>query len=209
MTLSVSDLSVAVGGRTLVSGLSFELEGAGRIALVGPSGVGKTMILRAIAHLDDPAGGRVTLDGVTPEELGYPVYRRRVSYVSQRPVLFAGTVMENLRRPFRLEAVSADFPEEEARGLLSRLRLDSGALPDEARDLSEGQKQRVALVRALAPKPDVLLLDEPTSGLDAESTEAVESLIAEREVSVLWVTHDRAQAERACHRTIELGAANG
>jgi putative ABC transport system ATP-binding protein len=209
VNLRVSDLSVAVDGRTLVSGLSFDLEEGARVALVGPSGIGKTMLLRAIALLDDPAGGTITLDGEAPEELGYPEYRRRVAYVMQRPVLFPGSVENNLRRPFSHKAVGSAYPEAEVRAILARLRLDPETFPAEARDLSEGQKQRVALVRALAVRPEVLLLDEPTSGLDAEATEAVEALLAESEAAILWVTHDRVQAERVSDRTIELGGRGG
>ncbi len=209
VALRVSDLSVAAGGRTLVSGLSFALEPGARLALVGPSGIGKTMLLRTLARLADPAAGTVTLDEKDPAEIGFPEYRRRVRFVPQRPVLFGGTVEDNLRRPFRFRSVGSSYPEAEVATLLERVGLDPESFPAEARDFSEGQKQRVALVRALATHPDVLLLDEPTSGLDAASTAAVEALLAESDASMIWVTHDRAQAERACDRLIDLGAPDG
>jgi len=160
--------------------------------------------------LSDPAHGSVSLDGSSPTALGVPAYRRRVAYLAQRPVLFSGSVEDNLRRPFAHAAVAAAYDEDAAAALLARLGLDSEELPAEARDLSEGQKQRVALARGLLTHPDVLLLDEPTSGLDAESASEVEGLLAERAerdaCAILWVTHDRQQAERACDRIVDLEA---
>jgi putative ABC transport system ATP-binding protein len=206
----MTDLSVAIGGRRLLHGFSLALCPGEQVALVGPSGCGKTLLLRTIALLRDPERGSLKLGGKAPAELGYPAYRRRVAYVAQRPVLFSGSVEDNLRRPFRYASVAAEYPAAEVGAFLERLGIDDSELPAEARDLSEGQKQRVALVRALATSPEVLLLDEPTSGLDAASAKAVERLLAERvregRCAVLWVTHDRDQAERACDRIIDLEA---
>jgi putative ABC transport system ATP-binding protein len=206
--LELSALSVRAGGATLVDGLDLRLGPGDRVALVGPSGSGKTSLLRAIALLDDPAAGQLRLRGRTPEEWGYPTWRRRVGYVAQRPSLFDATVDLCLRRPFSYSTAGAPFPEERAHAVLVGLGL-AGARDRDPSTLSEGEKQRVAIARALLVGNDVLLLDEPTSALDHAATAATERLLLEetttRSRALLWVTHDLLQAERTCTRRVDLG----
>src|SRR5690606_36891297 len=109
MTLVVRDLAAGPRGRALVRGLSFSLDAGERIALGGPSGIGKTTVLRAIALLEHPIDGALTLGGHTPEELGYPAWRRRVTLVPQRAVFFGGSVAEELARPFAYRSSTAPF----------------------------------------------------------------------------------------------------
>jgi putative ABC transport system ATP-binding protein len=179
-----------------------------RVALTGPSGAGKTLTLRAIAGLIDPDSGDLFLHGQRPSELGWPAWRRRVVYVAQRPVMFEGTVTDNLERAFRYRAARGSFGTERASELLRRLGLDD-RLEQAARSLSVGEQQRVALVRALLVDPDVLLLDEPTSALDPEATQNVEELLADGPdgMAVVVVTHDATQAERLCDRCVALPVA--
>jgi putative ABC transport system ATP-binding protein len=207
--LELIDLSVSAGGRVLVTGIGITLEKGEMVAICGPSGCGKTSLLRAVAGLDDPAGGRVILNGSTPGDIGWPRFRRRVVLVDQRPVLLPGSVRDNLALPFAY-AVSAGspFPDEEARALLETFSVTSDRFAQEARTLSQGQQQRVCLARAFLLKPEVLLLDEPTSALDPEAVSSVESsLVTEtrrRGLSALIVTHDREQARRLCDRSVDL-----
>jgi len=206
--LTVKDLSVAAGGQTLVAGLSLAIEPGRTTAIVGPSGSGKTTLLRALAYLSDPAAGEVRLEGRTPEELGWPRWRRRVCYVAQRPTLLDDTVAANLARPFRYAAADEPYSEERARDHLARLGLGESRYDQNAHTLSEGQQQRVALARALLVRPSVLLLDEPTSALDRDAVASAEALVSEvvREhaAAALVVTHDRDQAERWCDEIVDL-----
>lgn len=204
-SLVVRELAAGPRGRALLRGISFTLGPRERVALGGPSGIGKTTVLRAIALLDDPIEGELSLDGQTPEALGVVRWRRRVVLVSQRAVFFGGTVAEELARPFTYAASDAPLDRERARGMLAALELAS-AWERPAAELSEGERQRVALVRALLLRPSVLLLDEPTSALDPASTEKVEALLAESEAAIVLVSHAASQRERLGARAIELAA---
>jgi len=162
-----------------------------------------------VAGLVDPAEGDVLLDGASPEELGWPGFRRRVVLVDQRPVLLPGSVEENLVLPFTYSvSKNRGFPREEALALLKAFGVSGERMAQEARSLSQGQQQRVCLARAFLLKPDVLLLDEPTSALDPEAVSSVEGTLAtetrRRGLSALIVTHDREQARRLCDRAIDL-----
>jgi putative ABC transport system ATP-binding protein len=209
--LSVRDWDVAVlgdeGPRILLRGLSFDLQAGEIVALVGPSGTGKTTLLRSLAGLIDPAGGSIALSGQEPAAIGWPAYRRRVSYLAQRSVVSDDSVELNLAQPFTfVSAAGRKFESERADEMLVRLGLH-GALARPARKLSEGEKQRVCLVRTLLVGPDVLLLDEPTSSLDPDATERVETLLrdaAKAGAALLIVTHQRQQVERLSSRSIDL-----
>ncbi|MFO8184576.1 MAG: ATP-binding cassette domain-containing protein [Candidatus Aegiribacteria sp.] len=207
--LEIRDFVVSAGGRVLFRDLSLTLESGSRVALCGPSGSGKTTLLRAVAGLIDPEKGTLLFRDEAPDDIGWPSYRRRVVLVDQRPVLLAGTVEENLRLPFAYATAGGDeFPKSDALSLLSSFGVSTERFGQEARSLSQGQQQRVCLVRAFLLKPSVLLLDEPTSALDPKAVRSVEkALVTEterRDLAALVVTHDPDQAERLCHRTVDL-----
>jgi putative ABC transport system ATP-binding protein len=206
--LRVDDLAVEVGGRRLLERVSFTLDANEFLAITGPSGVGKSTLLRAIAGLDDPATGRVSLHERPPSVHGWPAFRRCVVFMHQRPVMLAGTVRDNLERPFDFDGIDHGFDEEEATRLLGRLGLNTGHLTQEARTLSIGEQQRISLIRALLIRPEVLLLDEPTSALDEISRDALERVLhddlKQRGCAAILITHDRAQAERLCDRELSL-----
>lgn len=206
--LVVRSFAVSAGGIPLVSGIDLFLEKGEMVALCGPSGSGKTTLLRCVAGLEDPTAGTVEIDGVSPGELGWPGFRRKVVLVDQRPVLLPGTVEDNLLLPFSYSVSREDFPRKEALALLDAFGVSSERFSQEARSLSQGQQQRVCLARAFLLKPDVLLLDEPTSALDPEAVSSVErTLVTEtrrRGLSALIVTHDREQARRLCDRALDL-----
>jgi ABC-type iron transport system FetAB ATPase subunit len=177
--------------------LSFEVAAGECLAVEGPSGSGKTRILRAIADLD-PAGGYVLLEGVERREMTGPQWRRHVRFAAAEPAWWAPTPRQHFPASARIER------------LLSALALDTNLLDRPLAELSTGERQRLALVRALADEPRVLLLDEPTSALDATGRALVEELIrfqllAER--IVLLVSHDAAQVERLAHARLQLASA--
>ena len=177
--------------------VSFELKDGECIALQGPSGVGKTLLLRSIADLD-PNEGTVELDGKLREALPAPVWRRRVTYVAAEPGWWADTVQAHFN------------PWDTAIPLIVRLGLSPGCGSWRIQRLSTGERQRLGLARALMLRSRVLLLDEPTSALDSTSTGVVESIIAERMsdgTSVVWSTHDSAQARRVGSRLFVMSKA--
>ncbi len=204
----VNDFAVAAGGVPVLRGFSASVDAGRLVGLTGPSGCGKTTLLRALAGLIDPEAGEVLLEGQAPADWGWPAYRRRAILVEQRPVFLEGTVRESLQRPFAYGVSREAFSEDRACSLLERLHVESVRLDQEARSLSEGQRQRVSLVRALLLEPAILLLDEPTASLDHAAAEAVEALVSEeadgRGLAALIVTHDRGQASRWCHETVDL-----
>jgi len=202
------ELAVQVQGRPLLEGVSLAVDRSEVVRLGGPSGVGKTSLLRVLAALDDPVAGTLTLDGRAPATLGVPTYRRQVVHLTQRPVMWPGSVRDNLSRAFGFVHAAVSYDEGAATSWLLQLGLALD-LATEANRLSEGEKQRVALVRALLLQPRVLLLDEPTSALDADHRKRVEALLEERQVdglAMVLVTHETEQAARMGARQIDLSA---
>jgi putative ABC transport system ATP-binding protein len=189
--LQVHDLRTSI-----LKPVSFTLSAGECVAVRGPSGAGKTLLLRAIADLD-PNDGVVTLGGRDRSTIAAPLWRRLVGYVPAEPGWWAETVGEHFRD---WQAASAclgklGFSEETRTWPITRM--------------STGERLRLALVRALVVRPKVLLLDEPTAALDSASEAAVESLIFSRMqtgVAVLWVTHNEAQAERIARRKLVIEA---
>lgn len=164
-----------------------------RLALLGPSGAGKTSVLRALAGLDPLAAGSLVVDGV--DVTGWSPERRRVVYLHQTPALFPHlSVLDNVAFPLMLRGVARPAARRRATSLLERLQL--GALATRAPlGLSGGERHRTALARALAAEPAVLLLDEPFAALDpslrAEVRQAVLEMFVERDgPAVIVVTHD-------------------
>ena len=169
---------------------SFELRAGECIAIQGPSGVGKSVLLRAIADLD-PNEGTVKLDGTLRESMPAPLWRRQVTYVATEPGWWADTVEQNFAK------------WDEAIPLIEELNLPPTCGAWNVQRLSTGEKQRLGLARALTLDSRVLLLDEPTSALDPDATAVVEAIIARRRSSgtgVIWSTHDGLQARRVASR---------
>ncbi|HEY0074619.1 MAG TPA: ATP-binding cassette domain-containing protein [Abditibacteriaceae bacterium] len=205
--LELREVAVGAGGKILLRGVNLRLERGEIVGICGASGCGKTSLLRIMAGLDDALSGTVFLEKLTPDNWTYPLFRRRVIYIEQRPILFDGTIEENLRRPFCYRSTTHAFASERAAQLLKQLQLPHDQSQN-ARTLSQGQQQRLAIIRALLLQPTVLLLDEPTSALDSEAAHNVETLLqaeVQNGLAILMVTHDRAQAARLCHRICETG----
>jgi putative ABC transport system ATP-binding protein len=182
--------------------LSLEIR-PGVTALLGPSGSGKSSLLRLLNRLADPDSGSVRFKGEDVTGLDPRELRRRACMVPQLPAPLPGTVADNVRYGPGLfdRAVGVERPLEQAG--LTRLYADR-----EADQLSVGEQQRVMLARALALDPEVLLLDEPTSALDDYTKRGVERTLAELAdhsgLSMVLVTHESAQAERMASRIVEL-----
>ncbi len=193
-----------------VDGVSFTLAEASTVAILGPSGSGKTTVLRLIAGLEEPDEGELLIGGevVSRPGLVVPPHMRGMGFVFQQPALWPHmTVARNVA--FGL----GDLPRTQARERLAEV-LAQTALTD-LRDrlpaqLSGGQARRVALARALAPRPAWLLMDEPLTNLDGESRSQmlalIEQIVAGSETGLVYVTHDESEAARLAPRVLRMDA---
>jgi ABC-type multidrug transport system ATPase subunit len=174
----------------LIGPVSFDVSAGECLALMGPSGAGKSLLLRAIVDLD-PSTGTVTLGARARADMAASEWRKLVALVPAESGWWADRVRDH-------------FPaKSDAAELLAKLGL-ADALEWEVARLSSGERQRLALARALCRKPQALLLDEPTASLDDHTTALVEDLMREccgKGMALLLVTHDRGQAERTAKRS--------
>jgi putative ABC transport system ATP-binding protein len=189
------------GAAKILNNISFSARSGEVTAIVGPSGGGKSTLLRLINRLSDPTSGTVYLDGEDISKLDPLWLRRRVAMVPQKPFMFEGTVLSNLQRPFlyRHEPLSCADSTEVLHSL-ELARLDPELIERDSRTLSLGEQQRVSLARALITNPGVLLLDEPTSALDRPTADllaaTVHDICRSQRLAAIIVTHDLRLAER-------------
>jgi putative ABC transport system ATP-binding protein len=184
--------AVGLSGR-LAGPVDFALQGGECLAITGRSGAGKTLLLRMVADLD-PHHGEAWLHGVACSAMPAPAWRQRVLYVAAESGWWA-------------PAVSAHFTAPPGAEMLARFGLRADILAASVAACSTGERQRLALLRALALAPAVLLLDEPTGALDRESVAQVEAVLQEYLAvggAMLLVTHDPGQAERLGSRQCRL-----
>ncbi len=197
--------SVSVGppqARRL-DGLDARLPAGGLTVVAGPSGSGKSTLLRLCNRLEVPSAGTVRHRGTDVSERDPLELRRAVAMVFQRPVTFAGTVLDNLRE------ADPDCDAGRAVELLEHAGLDETFLERDAGELSGGEAQRACLARALATDPRVMLMDEPTSSLDGRAATVLERLarqLVDDGTPVVWVTHSEEQMRRLADHVVLLGA---
>lgn len=189
-----------VGSLTLRS-IAVEIPSTGITVLAGPSGAGKSSLLRLLNRLDDPNEGSIAWNGTDITTIDPVTLRRRVAMVFQRPAVFAGSVLDNLR-----VAIPSISPAA-ANSALERVGLDPTLSNRAAADLSGGEAQRMCLARALLTEPEVLLADEPTASLDGASRTTIEGLarqLADDGTPVVWVSHDVEQLRRLADLVLVL-----
>lgn len=203
--LEMLDLGREADGQTLVAGINVALWGGEVLAITGPSGAGKTSLLRLLNRLDEPTHGTVLVGGKDYRQIEVSVLRRRVGMVLQQAYLFPGTVADNLR--FGPQQHGGNISNHDVDELLIRVGMQGFAEQDVSK-ISGGEAQRVSLARTLANQPEVLLLDEPTSSLDEANRLSIEGLVMEvirqNGMSCVMVTHDLEQAERMADKVLVL-----
>ncbi len=195
--------------RTL-DGVDLDIPAGGVTALVGPSGAGKTSLLRLLNRLDSPAAGEVAFRGRPVAGLPVRELRRRVGFVFQLPVMFPGTVADNLRAAAGAAGDATPVSDAAVADALGLVGLDGSYAAREAGRLSGGERQRASIARALMTRPEVLLMDEPTSALDPEVAErlmaTVVRLTSDASLTAVMVTHRLAEARSASDFLVMLEA---
>ena len=189
--LGLQNVSLAVGGKTLIEDMSLALSGDGITMIMGPNGAGKSMLLKLAHGLIAPDKGSVTWGGEPLNDAG----RRAQAMVFQKPVLLRRSVAANVDFALKARGIRDAARRND---LLDHVGL-LGHARQPARLLSGGEQQRLALARALALKPRVMLLDEPTASLDPASVLKIESIVQEAHAAgtrIIFVTHDPGQAGR-------------
>lgn len=187
----------AAGSRKLVDGLTFSLRNNGITTMMGPNGAGKSLALRLLARLLLPTNGYVHECGIAACD---------IALVFQKPVMLRRSVKGNLIHALKLHGVNRRERPERLAELLRMADLEHLS-SSPARLLSGGEQQRLALVRALAARPRLLLLDEPTASLDPQATQAIEKLVLQASnlgTKIVLVTHDIGQAKRMASDVVFL-----
>ncbi len=202
MSVIFKNVFLERAGKRILSDVTFSTGEAAICILFGPSGSGKSSLLRLVNRLDEADGGDITVLGRPVREYVPTELRRRVGMIFQEPRLLDGTVETNIRFAADYHGIALN-PE----ALLEQVGLPGYGARD-VRDLSGGEKQRIALTRALAVNPEVLLLDEPTASLDQRSVRQVEALLLrlseETNLRMIFVTHDVDQVARLGGRGLVL-----
>ncbi len=210
--IEVSDLVVRYGEMPAVAGVGFAIQPGELVTLLGPSGCGKTTTLRAIAGLEDPVGGTIRLNG----EIAYsatarknlPTEKRGLSMVFQSYAIWPHmTVAENVAYGLQVRKLARAEVEQNVRRVLDLVQMNAYA-DRPATKLSGGQQQRIAVARAIAFSPNVLLFDEPLSNLDAklraEMRVELRELQRRLDITALYVTHDQEEALAISDRVIVM-----
>ena len=212
--IDVKNLHKSFGNHEVLKGVNEHIEKGEKVVVIGPSGSGKSTFLRCLNLLEEPTGGEIIFEGqnITAKDTDINLVRRRMGMVFQQFNLFPHlTVRENIKlAPVKLKVMTDEEADKRALELLARV-----GLPDKAdsypAQLSGGQQQRIAIARALAMNPDVMLFDEPTSALDQEMVgEVLEIMkeLADDGMTMVVVTHEMGFAREVATRVLFMDGGN-
>ena len=212
--IDVKNLHKAYDDHEVLKGVNEHIEKGEKVVVIGPSGSGKSTFLRCLNLLEEPTSGEIIFEGqnITSKQTDINLVRRRMGMVFQQFNLFPHlTVKENIKlAPVKLKIMSDEEADKRALELLARV-----GLPDKAdsypAQLSGGQQQRIAIARALAMNPDVMLFDEPTSALDPEMVgEVLEIMkeLADDGMTMVVVTHEMGFAREVATRVLFMDGGN-
>ena len=184
---------IGAAGRTVK--VSSDLEEGSILVIKGPSGAGKTTLLRILARLSECDKGQVFLQGHNWLSYSPQLWRSKINYLAQKPAVFNGTVLDNLKKPFALKIKKDMFNLDEAIDGLRELSLNENLIHQDAHTLSGGETARITLLRSILFKPNILLLDEPFAFLDDNSARSVMEFLKRWLVNktghgIVMVTHN-------------------
>lgn len=190
--------------RGVLKAISFQVQAGDCLSITGPSGSGKSALLRLLNRFEDPNEGEIYFHGKPLHSFDPLEIRKRIALVLQNPVMFHGTVRNNLlRRPDRRQLSETALVQA-----LEDVGLDGSFLDRNAMELSGGEKQRISIARSLLGGPEILLLDEPTSALDARSLHLIADLITQlnrvKGLTLIVVTHQAELIHRMGGRVLLL-----
>ncbi|MCM8541732.1 MAG: ATP-binding cassette domain-containing protein [Lentisphaeraceae bacterium] len=190
MEIQLKDISLTLGGKEIFKSLDYVFKPGVFYVIKGESGCGKTTLVKCLSSLLEVDEGEVYYS----TELPIIELRRKIQYLPQLPVMFEGSVKENLLKPFSFKPYLEDAPDDELlKEKMAELFSEEIKLDKDSKKLSQGEKQRMALCRALLINPDILLCDEPTASLDSKSRKVVEQKIEQfaRDSSktVIFISH--------------------
>ncbi|AGK96853.1 ABC transporter ATP-binding protein [Clostridium pasteurianum] len=191
--------------KTILKDISINIDSGDFISVIGPSGSGKSTFLKLCAHLISPTQGKIIYKNKSYMEYNPIEWRKNIGYCFQNPYLFGDNVIENFNFPYSIRNEKIDLKRIEE--LLSIFKLKKDCLDNKVNNLSGGEKQRIALIRNLLFKPEILLLDEVTSALDVDNTLIVEKVIQslnEEGITILWITHDPLQSKKYSNKVISM-----
>lgn len=202
--IAAHDLHVYLDDTHALRGVNLDVQKGEIISIVGPNGAGKTTLLRALGGLLTPTSGEVRYHGDEVTDENRETLRQKATVVFQKPVHFGTSVFKNIAYGLRIRGMEESEIAERVQESLAFVGLE-GLSTRIARNLSGGEQRRVALARALALNPEILLLDEPTADVDIDSARAVEEILRkanrERGTTIIVSTHNMFQAEMIAHRT--------
>lgn len=200
LPLTIDKALVRKNGSTILGPVTTVIEGTGTTIVMGPNGSGKTTLLRLMHGLEWPREGSVRWN------VEKTVAQTRQAFIFQAPTMMRRTVAENISYPLRIRGTGRVEALERAREWVGQIGL-SDAFDRDAQVLSGGERQKLALARALVTEPDILFLDEPTTNLDGRSTREIEEILGgtlERGTRIVMATHDTGQAKRLASEVIFL-----
>lgn len=206
--LRFENVTIKAGPNTIVNNASFEIRNSEKAVLYGKSGSGKSTILSAIMGIYKPSSGTIYFNEEPVNKSTITEIRRSVSFIGQEPVLGCDSVYDSIVLPFTFRAYKAMAPERKTIiEVLENLLLSEEILNKESASISGGEKQRIAIVRALLLGKKVFLVDEITSALDKESKDIVKKIFSKEEITLLSTSHDKEWFE-ICTKFIEIERGN-
>ncbi|MDU5334767.1 ATP-binding cassette domain-containing protein [Enterococcus sp.] len=196
--LELDSISYQNDQRTILDQITLSVKQGAFLTITGPSGGGKSTLLRLIASLLTPTSGEILFHGKAQQSYEYTEYRQQVSYCFQQPSLFGETVLDNLTLPYTIRDLTPD--QTQMLEHLQMVDLPKEYLTKNISELSGGERQRVALIRNILFLPQILLLDEVTTGLDEQTKTVIHRLIKDiqqKDCTILQVTHDESEIQAA------------
>lgn len=209
MNINVDNLTLGYDGHTLFKDLSFEIKSGQKLCIDGPSGSGKSSLLRAMLGFVRPQAGSITMDSQPVNNKTVWSLRHNIAYITQEPDLGSQTVLERIRQPFDYKAnAHLQLQMDRVHSYFEQFNLSRKLLDKQTTDLSGGEKQRVSIIIALLLDRDLLLLDEPTSALDKESKQILRTILSGLDTTMVFVCHEDILLDMA-DATLQLVSSRG